>query len=201
MPSLCLHSSGIPNLLPMENRSPGVHLSDLIHRVCVENNHYEEHSDTDIDPVTGEYTEELQTLLQVGCAFETALTIRYSQQYPGLYIQPGEITLDGIHITADLMNLVPDDRYPDLPYKITEIKCTYMSSAEDPMGPKFWRIRSQLMAQCLAWKTTVGQIAILHLNGDCRGKRRPQFLVWELEFTQQELRENWALLRSYRDGQ
>ena len=181
----------------MENRSPGVHLSDLIHKVCIECGHYEDHSEADIDPETGEFTEDLQTLLQVGCAFETALTLRYSQQYPGLYIQPGEITLDGIHITADLMNLVPDPVYPDLPYKITEIKCTYMSSAEDPLGSKFWRIRSQLMAQCLAWKTPVGQIAILHLLGDYKGKRKAKFHTWELEFSIQELRENWALLRSY----
>jgi len=199
MPSLHLHSSGIPNLLPMENRSPGVHLSDLIHKVCIECGHYEEHTD-DIDPETGEMSEDLQTLLQVGCAFETALIIRYSQQYPGLYIQPGEITLDGIHITADLMNLAPDPRYPDLSHKITEVKCTYMSSAEDPLGPKFWRIRAQLMAQCLAWKTLVGQIAILHVDGDYRGRRKPVFNVWELEFSIQELRENWALLRSYRDS-
>ena len=181
----------------MQGRSPGCHLSDIIHRICLEYGYYEERPE-DIDPETGEFSEDLQTLLQVGCAFETALILRYSQQYPGLYIQPGEIILDDIAITADLMNFVPDDRYPDLPYKITEIKCTYMSSAEDPLGPKFWRIRAQLMAQCLGWRTLVGQIAILHINGDYRGNRVPKFNVWELEFTQQELRENWALLKSYK---
>lgn len=187
-----LISEGIPNLLPMLHRSPGPHVSDLIQRFCIDRGIYLDSSDDPdlFDQSTGEPTPTTLTRWQLGCALETAISTRYQQQYPNTYVSPGELTLDGIHMTPDFGCLTDG--------LIDEVKLSWQSSSHTPDSDKFLPRRMQLMSYLKGFDINVGRLHVCNVNGDYRGQRAPVYRVWEMEFTSREMNENWALLKSYR---
>lgn len=176
--SITLLSSGIPNLLPMRDRSPGLHHSDVLSDLCVRLGHYEK-SDMDM------------TRLQLGCALESIIALRYTEEFPGRYIQPGELMLGGdLPITPDLLDT--------LFYIPEEIKLSWISSRHDPSSEKFQRFWWQVASQCCALKTSTGRLNITHLRGDYKGMEI-HHNVWEREFTKQELVSHEAMILRHRD--
>lgn len=206
---MILIRQGIPNLLPMQNRSPGLHVSTIINDICVRNGQYVRDPEQDIN------APEIMTRLQLGCALETAIRTRYMQQYPLRYIEPGELTLDGISGTPDLEDL------EDL--AIEEFKLTWLSAdhALDPANsPKLWKFRVQLMAYCFMSRPVIykGRLHVGFINGGERyttpptideygtvldeggvivTSRAPSYYVWETTYKHRELRDNWAMLKSH----
>jgi hypothetical protein len=172
-----LVSEGMPDLLPMTGRSPGIHVSDVIHDLCVSLGHYE----------PGDFDGPAMTRMQLGCALEHAIVHRFALDSPDRYVQPGELELDGLYGTPDLLDL--EDGAD------TEIKLTWMSSRHDPDSEKLWRYWVQIKAYCRMLELTLGRLHVCHVMGDYKGSG-PVYRVWEREFTHQELLENWAMLRS-----
>src|ERR1044071_3061014 len=90
--NVSLISAQMEDLLPMTNRTQGVvHLSEIIHDLSVRLGYYEP-GDADI------------TRFQFGSALEHAIKDRYRLQYPGRYVELGELEHDGVFCTPDLFD-------------------------------------------------------------------------------------------------
>ncbi len=179
---LRLMSTGIPDLLPMERSDdPSRHVTAVIRYLCLKLGHF----DDDGEGVTVEQ----QTRMELGSAFEDlmvkALAARYEKNNYR-YVQPGELFLDGMIGTPDLLDV--DD------YAIEEIKLTWLSSNHPPEHKKLWKYWVQLKAYCRMAETQQGRLHVCYVNGDYREERGPTYRKWEVEFTQQELHENWRML-------
>jgi hypothetical protein len=191
MPKFELVEREIPDLLPMDHRAPGLHVSSIIHDLCIELGHYEDSSDKKLP----------MTRLQIGQAIEWALIERMRRHFPDRYGKVGELTLDGISGNADLF-----DHYD---FITDEIKCTWLSArhADDPSSKKLWKYWVQLKAYCRMLETGIGRLHIVCLNGYYTYKDGdgPQYRLWKAAFSRKELDDNWAMLRKHgakmiRDG-
>lgn len=218
--SAALIASGIPNLLPSLYRSlDTLHISDIIHSICLENGYYT----LDSSPPVSK--------MQLGLSLEYAIAARYAAQFPGAFHQVGEITgnigastgdCDSVYGSPDLVcsgggpficqrstadylpeswiiDINPDGTYtiviPDNSNKgsIDEIKLTWQSSRDAITHDKYWKRWAQLAAYCYMWQTDVGRLHMCHVNGDYK-IGDSEYYIYEVRFTGRELRENWALL-------
>lgn len=170
---------GIPDLVPMTDRSPGMHVSTIIHHLCVQRGDYKERDSNSELPMSR---------LQLGCALETAIADRYALTYPGRYIRPGELCKDGLFGTPDLFDCQDS--------AVEEVKLTWMSSNLDWHGDKIWKYTVQVMAYCHMMDVSLGRLHIAFVNGDYRAFE-VHYPVLEREFTRRELIENWAMLLTH----
>lgn len=172
---------GMPDLLPMQGRSSGIHVSEVIHELCIRLGYFK-----------GELDEKPNnSWMQLGCALEDSLVRRFDEHHPGKYVRVGELELDGLFGTPDLVNV---DDWAD-----EEIKLSWMSSARPPDDVKMWRYWVQIKAYCKMLESNIGRLHVCHINGDWRGQG-PIYRVWEQTFTKGELNENWHMLLTHADG-
>lgn len=182
-------ATGIPDLFPMvRTGDPNRHISAIIRSLCLQLGHYEE-SDT---PATVADKAQLQTRFEMGNSFEDALIAalveRYTRYDPARYVRVGELTKDGLIGTPDLVDATD--------WAILEVKLTWMSSRHDAESEKFWKYWTQVKAYCAMLGTRLARLHVCHINGDYKKDRGPTYNVWEQEFTQQELDENWLMLQN-----
>lgn len=174
MSEIKLLSDKIPALLPMQDRSPGMHVSTVITDLCVRLGYF-----------SGDGLPVNQLWMELGQALEWAICDRLDREFPGRYLQPGELELDGLFGTPDLINL--DD------WANEEIKMAWMSSKNKPDEQKMWRYWVQVKAYCKMMGTNIGRLRVCFVNGDYSAPG-PAYRFWEQEFTDEELDENWAML-------
>lgn len=157
------------------HRSEGLHLSQIIKSICVE-----------IDPKR--FKSESERLpwerFESGFTFERVLEHAFAARREGIF-RPGEVEKDGVIMSPD--GIDPAD------WRLEEYKFTMMSSREAPQHMKFVHWFWQMKAYALALETTRARLRAMFLNGDYRGSG-PQYFAWDVEFTEQELHENWAML-------
>lgn len=177
MGQITLVTDVMPNLLPMEGRSSGMHVSTIIKDLCIRLGHFKDDG-SDLD----------SSYLQLGKAFEYALILMLEEDNPGKYVQPGEQEKDGIYGTPDILDVEE--------WVIDEVKVAWMSSRHEPDSDKFWRYWTQIKAYCYMVGTTVGRLRICHVVGDWKGSGA-KYREWRHEFSEQELMENWIMLRSH----
>lgn len=181
MAEIELISTSLPDLLPMQNRSPGLHVTDIIKDLCIRRGYFE----------AGELN---MNRLQFGCAVEDMISLRYSQQYPGRYIQLGELTLDGIHGTSDLWDCLLDEP--------NEFKATWQSSRHDPRDPnsasKFFYPRMQLGSYAKMTDSTSGVLTRVHPMGDWKGFE-VHVRSWRFKWSDREVNTMWDIIRNHRD--
>lgn len=173
---------GMPDLLPMEGRSPGIHVSEVIHDLCIRLGHYEER---ELDSAG-------LTRMQLGSSFEWAIANRWALQYPDRYLPMGEMEKDGIFGTPDLVDI--ED------WAVEEIKLTWVSSRHEPDSQKFWRYWVQIKSYCMMVGTNIGRLSVCHVNGDYKyndGGGGPVYRKWERQFEDHELAENWRLITTH----
>lgn len=182
MSKITLLSSTMPDLLPMRDRSPGIHLSDIINDISIKLGHYKP------TPLN-------MARLQLGNAFEWAMIERLLRHHPGRYTRVPERYLDGIYITGDLFD-------KDL-WRPNEFKMTWQSAAHTPAEFEneqgFWKYRVQACAQAKVMRSDSASIPILHPMGDYREHREPLYREWEERWTTSEVDKNWSNLTRHRD--
>lgn len=190
-----LISSGLGDLLPMV-RTPGRHVSHAIRKLCIQLGHLE---DTPFP--------EDRSTMELGSSFEDlligAMCDRMAANEPDRLVRIGEIELDGVFGTPDLIDLVEAS--------VWEIKLTRLSCKWDPDDKRFWKYWKQLMSYVHMLGFTKGYLAICHINGmwgdemcpHC-GKPAPgnnaHFHVWAPdggEFLPGELESNWKMIKAY----
>lgn len=179
MASVRLLSSGVPDLLPSRDRSPGLHHSEVLSDYCIRMGYYPKYDSIDM------------TRMQLGLSHEDALTNRYAQDNPARYTKPGELWIRDMPITLDLL-----DNWHYVP---EEIKLSWVSSRHDPLhSEEFERFRCQVKGQCLALETNTGRLNITHMRGDYKGNEI-HHNVWEYEFTDEELLRYEDMIIAHRD--
>ena len=187
----------------MLNRSPGIHVSEIISDIATNVLDIyipSPHDIWEVDQLGAWASEEhhqVHTLTQLGCALEHAIANRYSKQFPNRFICPGEVCKDGIFLTPDLWEPTPHASLL-APYGIIdEIKFTKYSTKRSFGDDEFWSYETQLKSYCHVFGTKVGRLKICHVNGDysfSKERGGATFNEWRGEFTEGELRGNWAML-------
>lgn len=187
-----LISTGIPNLLPMQFRSPGLHHSTVLSDLLVRMGHW---SPPIIHPDRESENKEkimVMTRMQLGQAFEEILADRYARAYPDRYYYPGELEIDGLPITPDL---VDSSHYgPD------SIKYTWISSKWPIEHEKFTYHWMQLKSECIALHSDIARLHICHNMGDYSfGNDAVIFNVWRQRFSKNELDHHRTIILKHRD--
>jgi hypothetical protein len=175
-------------------RTPGVHLSGVIRWIAIQMGVLtpDDRDCTDdrneIGQAVQRFPLEARLKMAVGLAWEDWL----SSQYPDVMYHPGEMELDGILMT-------PDGLHPN--ETLYEFKVTWKSAFklfnEGYDHKSFWMWRAQNMGylKALGWRKV--RQCILYVNGDYRGSL-PQFVELDVEYTQEEIDDNWRLMLKHK---
>lgn len=165
---------------PKHDRPPGVHLSTIIHYLYekIEMPKSKEGPDDIISK---------NLKMSLGIAWEHVLSWAIAQVYPSSrIIYPGYFTSDSV-----VMN---PDRYDTVEDRLEEWKCTWYSrkKAWNPgeFRDFFWWWIMQAQAYCRVLKVKQVVFRVLFINGDY-SPPRPQPRQWLIEFSAEELNDNW----------
>lgn len=156
-------------------RSKGLHLSDIIRGTAIRMGY--------INPENGN-----DLCAHLGIAFENYVIhmIRASRPDSEFMFHPGEFVMDGIAMSPDIIEIPPDGEIIS-----HEIKMTWTKPGQ--AIEKHWYWLAQLMSYCRAEKTLKGVMHSCH----AAGFYHPPFPVYEaqlIEFTKQDLEENWQMV-------
>jgi len=176
-------TSDLELLAPSEGRSEGLHMSDIYGAL------YQK-----LDPKRygkpGAPRDPAGTLrMAVGVAWERYLEERLAASGSDAQRPAEQMTSDGVAYSPDLLL--------EGGAVVGEIKATWLSSRTDPHHPKFGKWLTQAAAYCRAQGVARCRFYVLHLNGNYSDNRNPTLNVWDIEFTQQELEDNWASLHNF----
>ena len=106
--------------------------------------------------------------------------------FPGAVELQKGLVRHGIHMTPDAVD-IPGRR-------IYEAKLTRFSSRESIDSAKLWHWRVQAQAYLHALDLNTAVFPVMHLAGDYGANREFTVAVWEVEFTNTELRKNWQMI-------
>jgi hypothetical protein len=151
-------------------RSDGVHLSVVIHDIA---------TTAGLDNYT--YGNEKNTMMEMGFIWEQVLERALKDRYAICNI--GELCVDGIYMTPDKFDVEN--------WVLHEYKCTWKSSKNDPIDN--WRWMTQVKGYLRATQTRRCDMHVLYINGDYKGTG-PEWYRYSLEFTDQEIEENWTMI-------
>lgn len=103
-------------------------------------------------------------------------------------VRPGEVTLDGITGSPDLLRISPED------VVLIETKCTWRGLRQwESLEKNFWSWLCQVKSYCLMIGTGTAELHVFFVAGDWRPPI-PCVRAVRLEFTDRELSENWSML-------
>lgn len=97
---------------------------------------------------------------------------------------------EGIYYSPDLLVVNGEDR-------IGEIKVTWMSSRSDLADPKFDKYLVQNKLYCYWEEMNLARFYVLYMRGDYKDRQWPKFLIWDIEYTARELRENHQMCMNH----
>lgn len=176
-------------------RSEGLHASELLrimHPVKVRGGE---------EPMS---EEQLRLFGLLGLAFEdraelALISLAKEADWPWHPVRPGEVSADGIAMSPDIL-LVPKDKTSEvreLSLKSTWKSCRYAASTEeegeDGFSSDFDYYLSQCMTYAVPLETRASVLFVYFVCGNWRPPF-PQVHGWELEFSDQEIAENWDAL-------
>lgn len=184
---------------PKIPRSPGIHVSSIIRCIATEQGILkaewaEELSLVDVRKITDQ-TAVLRML--IGLAWEE----QYFSMLPDIVYHPGETKVDGIYLSHDgeSLSVIVTNGQPEHMLVVHEAKATYKSTRTVGDLSEQWMWLAQIKAYCKALKTRYAFLHVLFLCGDYSRPIKPLMKMWALEFTQEEIDENWQLIVDYRD--
>lgn len=173
-----------------EKRSKGLHLSDIVRAIEKDILGPEKRPD-----MTPDQERRLMAMFEMGHLWERAWQIAMGERYAkgkGRGVYQGEIKVDGIWMTPD---------WYDAEGKVVEeykrSKVSTNTIEREGIERKWPGYLIQLKSYCRALKTTRGKLIVDFINGNYKyGTPEGQEQVWvfEIEFTRQELEENWIMV-------
>jgi len=180
-----LEDTEFPDLLPMQNRSPGIHVSDVIDVW----QGYEQ---------DGAVDNEVLGRMQLGCALEDAIVHRTLMHYG---LDPGyELEMDNLFGTFDALSYIDTGVAQIAEIKLTSkiespLPIDYPNQREDfnfALDDKFAAWQMQLKAYCYMYGTNYGQLINVHVRRDLTAHWRRRTVV----FSDADLATNWAVIRN-----
>lgn len=187
---------------PKVPRSAGVHVSSIIRCIATEAKILkpewaEELSLVDVRTITDRVA---LLRINIGLAWEE----HYIPMLDGVVDHPGEMEVQGIYMTHDgesvdvILGLPYNGVYAgELALVCHEVKATYKSTRTVGDMATQWMWLAQLKAYCKGLGTRYARMHVLFLNGDYKYPLGPQLLIYDIEFTQAEIDDNWQLLFDY----
>ncbi|MGH7184518.1 MAG: hypothetical protein ACREJN_21440 [Nitrospiraceae bacterium] len=191
---------------PRTERGKGVHISSIIRCIAQETGILkpewcEELDLLEVNPVTR--FSDLRTILRIciGLAFEEW----YIPRLPGVVDHPGEMACSDIYLNHDgeeLSRFIIDG-FDRMCIVVHEVKTTYKSIrtvgvGEDALKSQ-WMWLAQLKSYCKANNTRFAILHVLFICGDYSYPIGPDMWIYHVEFTQEEIDDNWELMEQYRD--
>jgi len=199
-------------LLPPDGgmpRSKGIHVSSVIRNIAIENGilnpEYVESLDL-IDASQEQWWTGLPMRAQILIAMGMAWDEWYLPNLGYVVPHPGEMELDGIYLTPDgeSLDMIRVERQNHHVVAIHETKLTSKSTKTVGDLSSQWMWLCQIKAYCKAAGTRLAFLHVLFLCGDYKfpitpqiGPLKDQMTAWRLEFTQEELDENWDIITGY----
>ncbi|MBU6231693.1 hypothetical protein KGP36_03410 [Patescibacteria group bacterium] len=184
-------------------RSKGVHASGVIRAIATEMGILGKPEWMDVPSMADqrEITDPTAILrICIGLAWEEwyILNILFTQ---GVIKHPGEMFLDDIYMSPDgeSVDVIITSGKHMVVTIIHEVKATYKSINTVSDLSSQWLWLSQVKAYCKGANTRFARLHILYLCGDYKYPLKPQLHVWDLEFTQKEIDDNWQLLSDYKN--
>jgi hypothetical protein len=177
------------------SRSPGLHQSGILSYIAVKIGKLK----------PGEPLEEdMPTIFALGNAWEEyAVSL-----YPEIEWQPGEITLDGISMSADGLSWpdYPLDEKAEDPLRshpqLEEFKFTFKGTATGPeflTDPKWWMWLQQARAYCAAYTARTVRWHVCHVRGDYKSFG-PVYKQYVVQFTDKEVEQTMQMLKNHKDA-
>jgi hypothetical protein len=209
-PSLCSHpyfnvmitteipvKIGLPE--PKNPRSPGIHVSNLIRCIATESGILDAKWAEELSLVDVRQISDPVAILRIsiGLAWEDF----YVNLLEDVADHPGEMELDGIYMTHDgeSVSVIATEGKKQMVTVCHEFKATYKSTNTVGDLKTQWMWLTQVKAYCKALRTRHAMLHVLFLCGDYKYPISPQLKVWQVEFTQEEIDDNWTLLTEYRN--
>lgn len=179
-------------------RSPGLHVSNIIRCIATEAGilkpeWVDELSLVDVRTITNP---EAILRINIGLAWES----HYIPMLSDVVDHPGEMSLDGCYMTHDgeSISMVASAGGPLLTLAVHEIKATYKSiKTVGNLEAQFMWL-CQMKAYCKGLDTRFAYLHVLFICGDYKFPITPRLEVWAVEFTQEEIDQNWSLLMDYK---
>ena len=160
---------------PEIERSEGLHVSDIIQSIIADlyNEQY------------GGITEEVRYRFHMGFLWERMAELAWQDH---LGWRPEEIEVDGIALSPDYIHIRNS-------LVVRELKATWRSSKHPPEENLRWML--QMKAYCYGLQTRYADLYPFYVNGDWKPPV-PTFLgVYQFEFTERELEENWNVMLNH----
>lgn len=192
------------HLPPPQNRAPrseGVHVSSIIRNIAVETGILKGQQLIEdlslIDASQESWWASLDPPSRIRISIGLAWEEWYIPQLPHVVDHPGEMFVDGVYMTHDgesLDVIVGDSQHLLI---LHEIKATYKSTKTVGLLESQWMWVSQCRAYCKGMGATTAYLHVLFLCGDYKYPITPQLIIYKVEFTQEEIDENWDILTGY----
>lgn len=196
-----LHTARKPVVAPP--RSPGLHVSSLIKSIALKSGLLKSLPAQNGRFKSGQILDETDfpLVMAMGMAWEDWISL----QYPEMVYHPGELELDGVAGSPDGITLFPAlPQYTGLGEGIIEeFKLTYKSARKDISDPANWMWLCQVKAYCKMLPSLCARIHVLYVNGDYSYDRPGMpcmYRIYCVQFTQQEVDSNWAMLMSEKES-
>ena len=133
---------------------------------------------------------DMELTAEIGLLWERTLSKIMGDKYAQ---RPGQIQKDGIWMAPDGIGPDPEGEFP---IAIEEYKCTWQSSNRSPTDNFKYMI--QVKSYCRAIETPIAVMRIFYIMGDYKGSG-PLYRVARIEFTQDELNRNWAMVLQHKE--
>jgi hypothetical protein len=190
-----------PSKIP---RSEGLHVSAIIRCVATETGILSPQVAEEVTLVdVREITDPVALLrISIGLAWEQYFIPEILGPLMGVVDHPGEMILDGVYMTHDgesvdlFISETGNSLYEEI---IHETKATYKSTRTVGDLATQWMWMAQVKSYCLAKKTNKAMLHVLFLCGDYSYPITPQLKCWLIEFSEDELTDNWSLLMAYKE--
>lgn len=189
-------------------RGEGIHVSSIIRCIATETGILKPEWCEELDllellPSTRERFNDPTVALKIcmGLAWEEW----YVPHLPEVVDHPGEMEVDGVYMNHDgeeLTLFLIDEREQYHPV-VVEVKTTYKSIntvGRDVNAMKTqWMWMAQVKSYCKGVGTRFARVHVLFICGDYSYPIQPVLLIYEIEFTQEEIDDNWDLMVNYKD--
>ena len=184
---------------PQTDRNPGIHESEIVRNIALRGGVLKPQK-IRVGRRGEEWVEEERgldpVLLAVGLAWECWA----AGLYPEMLWQPAEGECDQVYMNMDGLSYTEDGELVVEEFKFTRKSSEVNKEPRVVAGEWMWM--AQVKNYCKAVGALRARLHVLYVNGNYRFSEEgggPQYCRYELEFTQQEIDDNWAVMGRARE--
>lgn len=162
-------------------RSNGIHVSNIVRAVALKMGYLAPQYASDDKPDADK--------MELGTAWEDRV---FPVHHPDIVYHIGEMSKDEVVGTVDGIKWFDKGTH-----RVSECKLTWKSMKKALNLQDEWMWLAQTMSYCNMWETNLARYHIFWAMGNYTygtPEGRPQYRMYDLEFSAKELRENWNMI-------